>query len=101
MRAARLSLLLSYDTQLVSYWYKDFIHRDFEEASKCVKIIYCGKALTSLPFVDCLGFFKTKVFLKISDGQPSLKAKASNVLPRSCHVDYGVLLPVQQHHPLF
>ena len=99
MRAARLSLLLSVSMQLVSYRNQDLIHCDPEEIAERVEIVYRRKALASLPLVDRLGLFEAEVLLKVPDGEPSLDTKASDVFPRRSQIDYGVLLPVQKHHP--
>ncbi len=82
MRAARLSLLLSIDIELVSYRNQDLIHCDPEEVAERVEIVYRRKALASLPLVDRLRLFEAEILLKISDGQPSLDTKASDVVPR-------------------
>ena len=99
MRAAWLSLLLSVSIELISYRNQDLIHCDPEEIAERVEIVYRRKALASLPLVDRLGLFEAEVLLKVPDGQPSLDAKASDFFPRRCQIDYGVLLPVQKHHP--
>ena len=99
MRAARLTLLLSVDIQLVSYRNQDLIHCDPEEVSERVEVVYRRKALTPLPFVDRLGFLEAEVLLKVPHGQSTFDAKPLDVVPRGNQIDHGVVLQEQKHRP--
>ena len=86
--AAGLSLLLAKHMQLSLGGNQDLFHRNLKERSKCVQVIYSGKAFTFLPLIDCSGFLKTEVVLQVSNGHATLHAQATDVISRGHKVNH-------------
>ena len=66
IRAAGLFLLLKHDNiRFCVCGYQDFLHRHIQQSAQSVQVVNGGQAFSSLPLVDCLGFFKAEVGLQI------------------------------------
>ena len=89
IRAAGLFLLLKHDNiRFCVCRYQDILHRHIQQSAQSVQVVNGGQALSSLPLVDCLGFFKAEVGLQIPNSQAACLAQAHDVLAGFDHVDY-------------
>lgn len=60
----------------------DLVHWHLEQSAQCIEVIYTGKALAPLPFVDGLRLLKSEIVLEISDCQAAILPEVSRYLPR-------------------
>lgn len=69
----------------------DFVHWHLEQSAQCVEIIYAGKTLPSLPFVDGLRLLKSEIVLEISDCQAAILSEPANIRPSGHRIDHREL----------
>ena len=64
----------------------DLIHRDLEQGTQRIEVIYTGQALPPLPFVDGLWLLESEILLEISNRQTTVFSKSADICsgsPRS------------------
>ena len=54
----------------------DLIHRDLEQGTQRIEVIYTGQALPPLPFVDGLWLLESEILLEISNRQTTVFSKS-------------------------
>ena len=69
----------------------DFVHWHLEQSAQCVEIIYAGKTLPSLPFLDGLRLLKSEIVLEISDCQAALLSEPANIRSGGHRIDHRKL----------
>ena len=65
----------------------DLVHRHLEQSAQCIEVIYTGKALAPLPFVDGLRLLKSELVLEISDCQAAILPESADIRPGSHRID--------------
>ena len=65
----------------------DLVHRHLEQSAQCIEVIYTGKALAPLPFVDGLRLLKSEIVLEISDCQAAILPESADIRPGSHRID--------------
>ena len=65
----------------------DFVHGHLEQSTQGIEVIYAGKALPSLPFVDGLRFLKAKIGLEVTDRQATILPKPTNIRSGGHRID--------------
>ena len=67
--------------------HRGYLHWEGSESAQCIEVIYTGKALAPLPFVDGLRLLKSEIVLEISDCQAAILPEPADIRPGSHGID--------------